>query len=59
MSEYLATLSLPRTDNSPIIKVAVTADSENEAIDAAFDKAFADYPQYGGFQIDDIERVYP
>lgn len=59
MGDYSVTLSLPGIDDGPTFKVDVTAADEDAAIDRAFDKAFADYAQFGAFQVDAVERREP
>ena len=54
MAAFTVTLSLPKIENSPTFSIDVTARSEDEALDLAFDKAFAYYPQYGAFKIDEV-----
>lgn len=56
MNNYRITFSLPGIEDSPTMNVTVEAADENEAIDLGFDEAFRLYPQYGGFQVDDIEE---
>ncbi len=57
MSSYRLTFSLPGIEDSPTMNVTVEAADENAAMDAGFDEAFRQFPQYGGFQIDDIQEA--
>jgi hypothetical protein len=52
-------MSLPQVESGPTFTVDVTARDEDAAIDRAFDKAFADYPQFGAFKVDAVEQVDP
>jgi hypothetical protein len=54
MSSYTVKLSIPDTPNAPTFSIDVEASDEDQAIDRAFDKAFANYPQFGAFQVDDV-----
>jgi hypothetical protein len=55
MNNWTVKLSLPDTTGGPTFSVDVEASDEDQAIDRAFDKAFANYPQFGAFQVDDVE----
>ena len=57
MSEYKVVLSLPGIPDSPKFAVYVSADDEDSAIDKGFERAFAEYAQYGGFQVDAVDLV--
>jgi len=57
MSIWTVKLSLPETPNSPTFSIDVEASDEAQAIDRGFDKAFASYPQFGAFQVDDVEEA--
>lgn len=56
MSAWTVKLSIPDTPNAPTFSVDVDASDEDQAIDRGFAKAFADYPQFGAFQVDGVER---
>jgi len=54
MNRWTVKLSIPDTPNAPTFSVDVEASDEDQAIDRGFDKAFANYPQFGAFQVDDV-----
>jgi hypothetical protein len=53
MSNWTVKLSIPDALRAPTFSIDVDASDENQAIDRAFSKAFANYPQFGAFQVDD------
>ena len=56
MSDWTVTFSIPDTTNAPTFSIDVEASDEDQALDRAFNKAFANYPQFGAFQVDDVEE---